>query len=286
MKKNKATIIKSQPRVFRSLTGMSLEKFMSLYLSLHPIYKMSEKERFSRSNRKRSQGGGRKKDLTLEEQLLMTLMYYRLYVSQTFLGLIFNLHNSNVSRQINYISPLLQRIFKIPERKLKLSEAEISEDKLIEFFIDATEQPIRRPKKKQKRYYSGKKKKHTLKSQIITDDKGKIKSTSGSVPGSKHDKKLFDESKMESEKEMKFIGDLGYYGSNRIKVPIKKPKKQELTREEKRYNREFARERVLIEHVIGKMKIFQILNQQFRNKRSKHSLIVKNIAGIYNLMFS
>ncbi|MCP5061611.1 MAG: transposase family protein, partial [Ignavibacteriae bacterium] len=58
-------------------------------------------------------------------------------------------------------------------RKINLSEAELTEDLLLEFFVDATEQQIQRPKKSQKHYYSGKKKKHTLKNQIVVDRKGK-----------------------------------------------------------------------------------------------------------------
>ncbi len=84
-------------------------------------------------------------------------------MSQEFLGILFNLHNCNVSRQINYLHPLLAKIFKIPTRKINLSEAELTEDLLLEFFVDATEQQIQRPKKSQKHYYSSKKKKHTLK---------------------------------------------------------------------------------------------------------------------------
>ena len=75
-------------------------------------------------------------------------MYYRLYVSQEFLGIIFNLHNCNVSRQINYLEPLIAKIFKLPSRKIKLAEAELTEEQIVNFFVDATEQPIQRSRKK------------------------------------------------------------------------------------------------------------------------------------------
>ncbi|MCP5063064.1 MAG: hypothetical protein GY936_11465 [Ignavibacteriae bacterium] len=97
--------------------------------------------------RQRKSGGGRKKELLLEDQLLMLLMYYRLYISQEFLGILFNLHNCNVSRQINYLSPLLSQIFKIPTKKVSLSEAELTKEEILSFFVDATEQQIQRPKK-------------------------------------------------------------------------------------------------------------------------------------------
>jgi len=283
---SKLKILKKRPRMFRSLTGLSVEKYNELYQSLVPLYKKAELKRLTKTNRQRSQGGGRKKGLLLEDQLLMLLMYYRLYISQEFLGLIFNLHNCNVSRQINYLHPLLTKIFKIPVRKIKLTEEELTEENLIEFFVDATEQQIQRPKNGQKNYYSGKKKKHTLKNQIVIDTKGKIRSVTKSTPGKKHDKKLYDETKLIRPKETDLIGDLGYYGVNQMKLPHKKPKGKELTKQQKQYNTELSRKRIKVEHSFGKMKIYQILSQRFRNPLSKHTIIFKNIAGLHNLMFA
>jgi len=284
--KTKTSRFKQRPMTFRAITGLSIEKYTDLYKELLPHYEKSELKRLSNSNRQRKIGGGRKKELLLEDQLLMLLMYYRLYISQDFLGIIFNLHNCNVSRQINYLHPLLSQIFKIPTKKVSLSEAELTEKEIIEFFVDATEQQIERPKKGQKRYYSGKKKTHTLKNQIITDKKGKIRAVTQSVPGKKHDKKLFDESKIILPEKSDLTGDLGYYGANGITLPNKKPKGKELTEEEKRYNKELSKRRITVEHSFGKMKIYQILAQRFRNPRNTHSLIFKNIAGLHNLMFA
>jgi len=282
----KTTRFQRRPRTFRAMTGLSKEKYTELYKELVPLYEKSELKRLSNSKRQRKIGGGRKKELLLEDQLMMLLMYYRLYISQEFLGIIFNLHNCNVSRQINYLQPLLSQIFKIPTKKVSLNQAELTEEEIIEFFVDATEQQIERPKKRQKRYYSGKKKKHTLKNQIITDKKGKIRAVTKSVPGKKHDKKLFDESKIILPENSDLTGDLGYYGANGITLPNKKPKGKELTQEEKKYNKELSKRRITVEHSFGKMKIYQILSQRFRNPRNKHSLIFKNIAGLHNLMFA
>ena len=151
--------LKHRVRTFRAITGLSVEKFNELYKKLLPLYEKSESKRLRKPKRQRKTGGGRKKELLLEDQLMMLLMYYRLYISQEFIGILFNLHNCNLSRQINYLDPLLAKIFKIPTRKIKLSEAELTESELLEFFVDATEQQIQRPKKSQRSYYSGKKKK-------------------------------------------------------------------------------------------------------------------------------
>lgn len=288
MKTNPLATIRKRQTLFRSLTGITQEKFDELLEKTTPLYEQEEAKRLHREKRERKQGGGRQKQLDLSNQLLMLLMYYRLYVSQEFLGLIFSLHNCNVSRQINYLEPLLAKVFKIPARKIKLEEENLTEEELLEIFIiDATEQQIRRPKTKQKKYYSGKKKRHTIKNQLVVTRKGKILSVSRSNPGSKHDKRIHDETKLVYDnKNTKLISDLGYYGATRIIMPIKKPKLKELTIEEKEFNKKISKQRIKIEHTIGRMKVFQILSQRYRNDLSNHSLVFKNVAGLYNLMYA
>lgn len=152
-------------------------------------------------------------------------MYYHLHTPHEFLGFIFNFDDSNVGCQINYIQPLLAKIFRIPTRRIKLSE-----EQLLEIFVGATEQYIQRPKRKQKKYYSGKKKLHTIKNQVIVNPKGKILSISESNQGSTHDKKLYDKTNIYTEEKSKQIGDLGYLGISEIEIPIKKPKGRDLTK--------------------------------------------------------
>lgn len=114
MKTNPLATIKKRQTLFRSLTGITQEKFDKLVKKTTPLYEQAEEKRLYKAKRERKQGGGRQKELDLSNQLLMLLMYYRVYVSQEFLGLIFGLHNCNVSRQINYLQPLLAKVFRIP----------------------------------------------------------------------------------------------------------------------------------------------------------------------------
>ena len=121
---------------------------------------------------------------------------------------------------------------------------------LIEFelIVDSYEQPIERPGKyeKQKEYYSGKKKSHTKKGQVIVLLKGKdIVDISAGEPGKKSDIQYFRETEKKFDSQQKFSGDKAYTGEPRIKTPKKKPKKRELTDLEKSQNREFASERII-----------------------------------------
>lgn len=286
MKPHKSTLLKRHPETFRKLTGLTIEKFEELLHDLAPLYDKAEAKLLYRLNRQRAHGGGRKQDLSLDDKLVMLLMYYHLYVTHELLGIIFNLHNSNVSRHINRLKPLLAQVFHIPTQRITLSEVKVTENQLLDLFLDATEQQIRRPHRKQQLYYSGKKKKHTLKNQIVVNARRKILAVSRSHPGATHDKNVYYKTRIYTTPKIRPIADLGYCGVPTLQIPFKKPKGKELSPSQKQYNKQLAKRRIIIEHIIGKMKIFQILVYPFRNPLSKHSLIFKNVAGFYNLMFA
>lgn len=273
--------LKKNHKLFIRFTGLNIKQFNNLVLKLEPIYKNNEQKRLKRKNRKRIIGGGKQFKLSLEDRLLMLLLYYRTYLTQEFIGLLFNLHNSNISRIIKHLNPLLSQIFHIPERRVKLTEKEI--EKIQYLFIDGTEQPIQRPKnyKKQKEFYSGKKKRHTIKVQVVTRDGKFIDAVSKSFKGKTHDKKIYDLTRLEIPPDIKGVGDTGYLGSN-LTQPVKKKKGKKLSKAQKKYNKKVSKIRIKVEHVIGVMKRYRIVHDLFRNKLSSHNLYMKNVAGLVN----
>lgn len=181
---NKIIKLKRKPQVFRRLTGMSVEKFEWILRKLGPLYDKYNQKRLSRESRKRVIGAGNRFKLNLEERLMMLLMYYRLYITHEFLGVLFRIDDSNVGRNINPLQRLLAQVFRMSMRKI-----EMSEDEILELIVDGTEQKIQRPKKGQKKYYSGKKKSHTIQHQVIINRSGNIKAVGRASPGKTHDKK-------------------------------------------------------------------------------------------------
>jgi hypothetical protein len=87
-------------------------------------------------------------------------------------------------------------------------------------------------------------------------------------------------------KDIKIQGDSGFQGIGNYhansETPKKKTKKNPLTDEEKANNRRIARERILIENVNAKLKVFKILANKYRNRRKRHNLRMSLICGIYN----
>ena len=116
-----------------------------------------------------------------------------------------------------------------------MSKAE--RDDLLYLMIDGTERPVQRPKKPsaRKAQYSGKKKRHTVSHQIITDDKKRILAVGPAHHGRKHDKRIYDETRVNKPPDVLALGDLGYLGTT-LEFPLKASKKKPLTKEQKDYN--------------------------------------------------
>lgn len=261
--------------IFQRLTGLHPEKFTTLLEQLTPLWEEAEIKRLSRPNRKHAIGAGNKHKLDLGQTLFLLLLYYRTYANHIFIGMLGSIDNSNVGRYFGKIEPLLAKKFRIPKKKIELSE-----DEIFELIIDATEQETERRKGTG---YSGKKKHQTIKTQIAVTTKGVIKSVSQSVKGSIHDKKLYDQTKMHTTRNIKKRGDLGYIGTSML-LPFKKPKNGELTEKQKLFNRQFSKLRIIVEHVFAHMKKFRILSYRFRNPIGRYNLIIKNIAGLRNFI--
>ena len=262
-----------KPFVFHRLTGLSPEKFKELARKVEPLFKEAEAKRLSRSNRKRKAGGGPKRKLSASCALFMLLLYYRTYSNHIFLGMVMGIDDNNVCRYFRVLAPLLSGIFKIPERKINMSQEEI-----LELIIDATEQETERRKGSG---YSGKRKRHTIKTQIMVNPKGTIKAVSKSVKGNVHDKKLYDSTRAYTTLRVRRKADLGYLGTS-CEIPFRKSQNKALPAVQKTFNAQFATKRIVVEHTFAALKQYRILTYRFRNKLTTYNLIFKNIAGLTN----
>lgn len=139
---------------------------------------------------------------------------------------------------------------------------------------------------KQKHFYSGKKKRHTLKSQVIVDKCSRKVICTAFGNGKKHDFRLFKESKVRWTEKTCGVTDSGYTGIKKLqknsRLPKKSSKKKPLTTEEKKQNRAISSERVVNENVIGRLKRFKIVSDKYRNRRKRFGLRFNLIAGIHN----
>ena len=148
--------------------------------------------------------------------------------------------------------------------------------------VDATELEVGRPRSndEQRQFYSGKKKKHTVKFQVVVRPVGgRIMHVFGPEPGSIHDIRVFDRSgvaDMMHRREV-ILADSGYQGleSRNVNcvIPRKKPRNSERSEEDSAYNTMISRHRVLVENVIGLVKEWKIVGRRWRGKLHQHSFL-------------
>ena len=177
--------LSKRPLLFRSFTGLEISEFNAIYAEIESTYNEHERKLLSRRKRERKVGAaGRPFKLKVKERFLMLLVYYRLYITYTLSGFLFDLDQSNICRDISIIEPLIKLCVPLPIKKLykrtrrSRTIDEVEEEYFPGFkaFIDSSEQEIPRPKNKRRRksYYSGKKKKHTIKTQYVVNGEGLI----------------------------------------------------------------------------------------------------------------
>jgi transposase len=101
-----------------------------------------------------------------------------------------------------------------------------------------------------------------------------------------HDFRIYKDNPICLAEKIELLGDKGYQGIKKnhsnSRTPIKKVKKKPLTKEQKRFNRQLAKERIIVEHIHRKLNVFRILSSRYRNRRRRFGLRLNLIAGIYN----
>ncbi len=226
---------------------------------------------------------GRRSKLIVESQVLMVIQYWREYRTYYHIGLDWGLSESAVCRAVLKIENILisSSKFSLPGKK-ELLKMSLHEDLVV---MDVMESPIEKPSKGQKMFFSGKQGEHTLKTQVVVHQKNGQVICLGHGKGRIHDFRLFKTSGVRFGELLKVIADKGYQGIKKIhqlsETPIKKLKGKKLT-EQKQSNRELNRLRIVVEHVNRRLKIFNILSNQYRNRHRRFGLRSNLIAGIYN----
>ena len=236
-------------------------------------------------------GGGQSPILNLENQIILTLLYLRHYLTFQMLGLMFQVSESTAHNVFSYwqglleegLPPsLLEQIKKYPEGGAELLE-ELTTQELV---VDSTEQVIERPTehREQRRTYSGKKKNFTFKNQLIVSSEClDIIDVEVGWSGRVSDISIWRNSQNHFALQQRFIGDKAYIGEAQIRTPTKKPKNGELTRQQKEESKQFSSERIVVEHLIRLVKIFKVMQERFRLSKSRYGSIFLTVCGLVRL---
>lgn len=290
-----------RPRHFQSFTGLTVAEFQTLLTTIKGDWQDARQRCGKRRNRQRRVGGGRKLILPdLADRVLVFAVYAKLYPSYLLLEHLVGVDESTICRIVQELAPLLSEQFVIhrrPGKQLTTLEdlKEVIPD-LDEVLVDATEQKIPRPERKRMRktYHSGKKRAFTLKTQLVTDRRGRILHVADPIPGRRHDYAYFQETPvpqwLSRHPEITAVGDRGYQGVNTdypdadMRIPIKRSrKKRTLTRSEKIRNTKLSKQRIIVEHTIAHLKKFRLLGDVYRNAKERYGELFKSVACLVNL---
>lgn len=304
----------NKPAYFRRFTGLSIFQFDLLYQSFAPLWEKAEEKRLNIPDRIRAMGAGREYHLDDDRyKLILILCFYRSYPTTFILSLLFGFDQSNVSRLIRKLKPIVRsaadkklnrRLQSLKttvthKRKRGRNMEEIRRDfpdiaeVIDELLIDATEQRRKRPvhKRKQKMRYSGKKKAHTIKTQIAVTPTRLIVHVSASVFGRIHDKRLLERSELMDKipDDIPKRLDRGYdgiqkdYPDHMIRIPIKRRRNSpKLTASQKRSNTIQAKHRVPVEHTFCDLKQNRMLSYTYRHHEKDYHQHFMNVAALHN----
>ena len=281
----------SAPRV-KALFGLSPTLLADLLVVVLPELERRRTARLeSRADRKRKlvANDGRPRTVTPVHKGLMTLIYLRHNVQHEVVGALFGLSADTAENAFHEVVPVLRDLFPAEkwdaEKQWRRSGPPWAPDVVDKVIIDSFESPVRRPslKERQKRVYSGKKKRHTLKTQIATDQDGEILTLEAGHRGPQADLKLYEEAPLpEPIADKARMGDKGYHSQDHpeITTPHKKPRGGELTEGQKAENKEIARQRIVVEHGIRRVKGFRILRDDYRLALGLFPMIASAVVGL------
>jgi hypothetical protein len=293
------------PSAFTSLAGVTRPEFDALADQFERAEQQrrdqSTTTRRSHKPRHNAPGAGRPHDHSPRDRLLMALMWLRMYPTYEVLGFFFDRHKRNAQLNVLAVLSVLDTFDDFPfdrpthDRKKLRSAAEVmTAFPQVRVIIDGKEQRTNRPTgyEAQKPYYSGKKKAHTLKNQVVVDPRGRIETVSASVPGgANHDLTLLRGSgvlERLAEGEGAMVGK-GYVGVKNdypgvpIVIPFKASRNHPLSAEQEASNREVARYRIVVEHTMAQLNRFTVLRQVFRGQhRDRHSRVFRVVAKLVN----
>jgi IS5 family transposase len=292
--------LRKHPSVFRSLTGVPVGVFGDLAADVLPTLADAEFTRRSRPGRERAVGAGHPFGLGPADQVLLAVVWLRVYPTHAVLGYLFGVSASAARRTLGRVLPVLAKAGKDtmrmpdPGKHARRNLPALLQDTPgLAVLVDSFEQPTHRPRRRQRAYYSGKKKRHTLKSQVgVDEDSGQVVHVPPTAPGPTADLKLLKRSRLLGclPKGVGLVGDTAYLGAEKVRpgvvgaTPRRKPRGKPRPAADRRYNRAISRRRVTVEHTIRRLRVFQALTQVNRHGRRKHEHRVRAVAGLVNRM--
>lgn len=288
---NPINYIHKYPHRSKQILGISYKQFLQL-VQQATLRQSQERQRLEQTKmRINAFGGGRKPILSTESEIGLCLFYLRHLPTFEILGLQFGISKTSANDIFHNWLRILRELLPaslLEQVKNQVSDYQIVQELLTEFelLVDSTEQHRQRPGEyqEQKKFFSGKKKRHTFKNQfIILPEAQDIVDVIVGRCGPASDINLLREQQKKFGAAQKFKGDKAYIGEKNVTTPHKKPKNRELSETQKQENQVFSSSRILIEHMIRRVKVFQVAAQRFRLHPQTYQQVILTVCGLVRL---
>jgi hypothetical protein len=314
--------LKGRPRVLRALTGLSPAALAALLRCFTPRWRLAELRRLGGrpGGRVNAVGGGRPCRMRRDaDKLLLFLAVCRHGLTYELAGYLFGLDTSNARKLFLRLAPVVEAAAD-PDLATFLREAQKRRrqsggrgrvgsweqlleacPELREVAVDGTDQPCRRPTRRRPRrqYYSGKQKRHTLRTQVVVSEGGRVLHVSGCYPGRTSELAIYQEERLGAliPPEARQFVDLGFQGLDErhprhdVRLPHKRPspgryargqRGRALTRGQKQANGLRRRRRVVVEHRLAAIKGYRLLAEVWRSRPRRHNPVFRAIAAVIN----
>lgn len=268
---------KRTDRLMRATTSLTVGEFEVLARRLDVVWSARRAAKtVAGTARQRQPGGGRKGCLdSAEQKLFFILLYYKAYPTQDVMGLLFGITQGQVSDWVKRLTAVVSDLIPLhrPVRQARpLAQLLAEQPELQELIIDGTERRLPRPQHRgrQKRFYSGRKKRHAIKNVIIVGRR-KVLWCSPTVPARSHDKPVADKARLRLPAKIHLLGDSGFEGLEAgqagVVTPWKRRRGRKLHWHRRKFNRLLAKHRIAVEHTLASVKRLRILRDEFRNRR-------------------
>lgn len=282
-----------KPTAFLALTGYTHKEFAALLVHFATVYRawVSTHCWSGKPRGPRRYSDYRNCPLpTLADKLFFILSYLKTNNLQTVQGALFGMSQPKANLWIHRLLPLVEQALTVasemPARQMSAVEFDTAASL---YFHDGVERAIQRPRdpENQRKFYSGKKKQHTVKNNVFSNAECKIRFLSRTVEGKKHDKKLADESEYQLPAGSRLLQDTGFQGFTvsevRILQPQKKPRGRTLSELAKHCNHWLSSLRIRVEHTIGGVKRYRIVKDRIRNwKKGIKDTVFAICCGLHN----
>lgn len=275
---------------FLSLTSLTVSEFDEILMVFSSVWE-TKMRYYTYAGKPRLRAYSEKKNAKLPrigDKLFFILFYLKNNPLQESLGANFGMTQPQANNFIQLYLPMLETTLKqqrfLPLQSVAHLKHYLQTHQIDTVYQDGTERPIPRSTddQTQKEFYSGKKKCHSIKNNVITDDSAQILFVSDTYEGKTHDKKISDELELSLPDGTTIYQDTGFQGYKPegqdivVVMPVKKPRKKKgdpdsgkLTEEQKESNRKISSKRVKVEHSIGGLKRIRILKEKIRHRKSE-----------------